>query len=63
MHRRRARRSTRPWYLYLLGIIAIAIIALGVSELGTPTSSARTSKEVVTAEIGVVQTTASGSGS
>jgi multidrug efflux pump subunit AcrA (membrane-fusion protein) len=62
MTRRRGRRSARPWYLYLFGVVAIVIIALGVSEVGTPTSSARTSKEVVTAEDGVVQSTVSGSG-
>jgi membrane fusion protein, macrolide-specific efflux system len=62
MTRRRGRRSARPWYLYLFGVVAIAIFALGVSEVGAPTSSARTSKEVVTAQQGVVQATVSGSG-
>jgi multidrug efflux pump subunit AcrA (membrane-fusion protein) len=62
MTRRRGRRSARSWYLYLFGVVAIAIIALGVSEVGAPTSSARTSKEVVTAQDGVVQSTVSGSG-
>ena len=41
MNRRRTRRSSRPWYLYLLAAIAIAAIALGISNLGTPTSSAK----------------------
>ena len=62
MTRRRGRRSSRPWYVFLLGAIAIAIVVLGIAELGTPTSSARVSKETVTAEDGVVQTTVSGTG-
>src|SRR5580693_274152 len=55
-------RPSRPWLLYLLGVVAIAVAALAVSEIGPPTSSARTSKEVVTAEQGVVQSTVTGSG-
>ena len=55
-------RSSRPWLLYLLGVAAIAVAALAVSEIGPPTSSARTSKEIVTAEQGVVQSTVTGSG-
>lgn len=62
MNRRRMTRSARPWYLYVLGAIVVAIVVLGVTELGTPSSSARTSKEVVAAEDGVVQNTVSGSG-
>lgn len=62
MTRRRGRRSARPWYLYLFGLVAIVMIALGVSEVGAPTSSARTSTQVVTAEDGVVQATVSGTG-
>jgi multidrug efflux pump subunit AcrA (membrane-fusion protein) len=53
-----ARRSAS----YMLAAIAIAAIVLGVSNLGTPTSSARTSKEVVEAAQGVVQNTVSGTG-
>src|SRR5262249_59710360 len=55
-------RSSRPWLLYVLAVIAAAVIVLAVTEIGTPTSSARTSKEVVTAGQGVVQSTVTGSG-
>jgi multidrug efflux pump subunit AcrA (membrane-fusion protein) len=62
MNRRHPRRSSRPWHLYLFGVIAIVVVALGIGELGTPASSARTSTELVTAADGVVQTTVSGTG-
>ena len=62
MNLNRSRRSVRPWYIILLAGVAAAVIAIGITELGTPTSSARTSKETVTAANGVVQTTVSGSG-
>src|SRR5579871_3142210 len=55
-------RPPRPWFLYALAVVAAAVIALAVTEIGTPTSSARTSKEIVTAEQGVVQSTVTGSG-
>ena len=55
-------RPSRPWLLYALGVVAIAVAALAVSEIGPPTSSARTSKETVTAEQGVIQSTVTGSG-
>ena len=55
-------RPSRPWLLYALGVVAIVIAALAVSEIGAPASSARTSKEVVTAAQGVVQSTVTGSG-
>src|SRR5262249_35390030 len=55
-------RSSRPWLLYALAVIAAAVIVLAVTEIGAPTSSARTSKEVVTAGQGVVQSTVTGSG-
>jgi multidrug efflux pump subunit AcrA (membrane-fusion protein) len=55
-------RPSRPWLLYALGVVAIVVAALAVSEIGPPTSSARSSKEVVTAEQGVVQSTVTGSG-
>ena len=45
-----------------LGVVAIVVAVLAVSEIGPPTSSARTSKEVVTAAQGVVQSTVTGSG-
>jgi multidrug efflux pump subunit AcrA (membrane-fusion protein) len=46
----------------VLGIAAVAVAYLAISQLGTSTSSARTETEVVTAEDGVVQSTASGTG-
>ena len=55
-------RASRPWLLYALGVVAIVVAVLAVSEIGPPTSSARTSKEVVTAAQGVVQSTVTGSG-
>ena len=41
---------------------AAVLVALGVAAVGPPTSSSRTSREVVTAEQGVVQSTVSGTG-
>jgi macrolide-specific efflux system membrane fusion protein len=55
-------RRTRPWHLYLLALVGVALAVAAVSEIGAPTSSARTAKQVVTAEKGVVQSTVSGSG-
>ena len=55
-------RPSRPWLLYALGVVAIVVAVLAVSEIGPPTSSARTSKEVVAAAQGVVQSTVTGSG-
>jgi multidrug efflux pump subunit AcrA (membrane-fusion protein) len=55
-------RPSRPWLLYALGVVAIAVAVLAVTEIGPPTSSARTSKQIVTAEQGVVQSTVTGSG-
>jgi multidrug efflux pump subunit AcrA (membrane-fusion protein) len=55
-------RPSRPWLLYALGVAAIVVAVLAVSEIGAPTSSARTSKEVVTAAQGVVQSTVTGTG-
>ncbi|MBV9049047.1 MAG: biotin/lipoyl-binding protein, partial [Solirubrobacterales bacterium] len=52
----------RPWHLYLLGLAAIAVAVLAVVEIGPPSSSARTSRELVTAEPGVVQSTVTGTG-
>jgi macrolide-specific efflux system membrane fusion protein len=53
---------SRPWYLYLLGVVAATVVALAVTEIGPPASSARTSTQIVTAEKGVVQSTVSGTG-
>ncbi|MBV9605032.1 MAG: HlyD family efflux transporter periplasmic adaptor subunit [Solirubrobacterales bacterium] len=41
---------------------AVAVAVLAITEIGPPTSSARTSREVVTAEQGVAQSTVTGSG-
>ena len=38
------------------------VAVLAITEIGPPTSSARTSKEIVTAAQGVVQSTVSGTG-
>src|SRR5579862_8692953 len=61
MNRRRD-RPARPWYLYVLALVAIGIIAVAITEIGPPGSTARTSTESVQATSGVVQTTVSGSG-
>jgi multidrug efflux pump subunit AcrA (membrane-fusion protein) len=55
-------RPPRPWLLYALAVVAAAVIALAITEIGAPSSSARTTREVVTAEQGVVQSTVTGSG-
>jgi multidrug efflux pump subunit AcrA (membrane-fusion protein) len=52
----------RPWYLYLLAGVVVVLAVLAVAEIGPPTSSARTSTQIVTAEKGVVQSTVTGSG-
>jgi membrane fusion protein, macrolide-specific efflux system len=57
--RRRWRRVLAP---ALLGVVAVVVGFLAVSEIGAPTSSARTETEVVTAADGVVQSTVSGTG-
>jgi macrolide-specific efflux system membrane fusion protein len=49
-------------YLCGLALVAGGVGVLAVSQVGIPTSSARVTTEVVTAEDGVVQTTVSGSG-
>ena len=57
-----SKRGARPWYLYALAVVAVALAILGVAEIGPPTSSARTSTQIVTAENGVVQSTVTGTG-
>jgi multidrug efflux pump subunit AcrA (membrane-fusion protein) len=59
---RRRDRAPAPWYLYVLGLVAAGIIAFAITQIGPPTSSARTSREVLAAEDGVVQSTVTGSG-
>ncbi|HXO07646.1 MAG TPA: HlyD family efflux transporter periplasmic adaptor subunit [Solirubrobacteraceae bacterium] len=51
-----------PWHLVVLAAVAVAIVVAAVLELGPPSSSARTSRELITAEKGVVQSTVTGSG-
>jgi multidrug efflux pump subunit AcrA (membrane-fusion protein) len=60
--RTRRDRPPRSWFLYALAVVAIVVAVLAITEIGPPTSSARTSREVVTAEQGVVQSTVTGSG-
>jgi macrolide-specific efflux system membrane fusion protein len=52
----------RPWYLYLLAGVVVVLAVLALAEIGPPTSSARTSTQIVTAEKGIVQSTVTGSG-
>ena len=55
-------RLRSSWHLLLLGLVGAGVVLAAVLELGPPTSSARTSREVVTAAKGVVQSTVSGTG-
>jgi multidrug efflux pump subunit AcrA (membrane-fusion protein) len=48
--------------LYALAVVAVAVAVLAITQIGPPTSSARTSRQVLTAEQGVVQSTVTGSG-
>lgn len=54
-----SRPRSRPRYLYVLGVLALTLVALAVAEIGPPARSARTSTQIVTAEKGVVQSTVS----
>ena len=63
----RSRRDRSPraggrLLLYALAVVAIVVAVLAITEIGPPTSSARTSKEIVTAAQGVVQSSVSGTG-
>ena len=64
MHARQQRRAR--WHkkraLAIVAASAIAIVVVAILEIGPPTSSARTSREIVTAENGVVQSTVTGTG-
>jgi macrolide-specific efflux system membrane fusion protein len=53
---------SRAWYLYVLAVVGLTLVALAVADIGPPTSSARTSTQILTAANGVVQSTVSGSG-
>jgi multidrug efflux pump subunit AcrA (membrane-fusion protein) len=55
-------RLREKWHLYLLALLAVGVAALAVLEIGPPSSSARTARELITAEDGVVQSTVSGTG-
>ena len=55
-------RRTRPWHLYVLTAIGVVLLVLALTEIGPPTSSARTSTQIVRAQNGVVQSTVTGSG-
>jgi membrane fusion protein, macrolide-specific efflux system len=59
-------RQGRSWrhsiFLGALAVVAAGIGVLAISQLGVPSSSARTTTEVVSAEDGVVQKTVSGTG-
>ncbi len=59
---RRKHSPSSPWYLYVFAAAAAAMIALGITQIGPPTSSARVSREVEEAENGVVQSSVSGTG-
>jgi macrolide-specific efflux system membrane fusion protein len=55
--------SRRPaWYLIVLAAVGVVAVVLGILDIGSPTSSARTTKQIVTAERGIVQSTVTGSG-
>jgi hypothetical protein len=55
-------RRRRPWHLYVLALLAVGVAALAIEQIGPPSGSARVSKQIVTAQNGVVQSTVSGSG-
>jgi multidrug efflux pump subunit AcrA (membrane-fusion protein) len=55
-------KPARPWHLFLLAAVVIALAVLAATQIGPPGTSTRTSREVVTAERGVVQTTVTGTG-
>lgn len=48
--------------MLVLGLLVAAAVIAAVLELGPPTSSARTAREIVTAEKGIVQSTVTGTG-
>jgi macrolide-specific efflux system membrane fusion protein len=55
-------RRLRPWHLYLLATLGVALLAAALTQIGAPASSARTSTQIVSAVKGVVQSTVTGSG-
>jgi len=52
----------QPWLCICSDLLASGSWCWRLSQIGPPTSSARTSQQVVTAQKGVVQSTVSGSG-
>jgi macrolide-specific efflux system membrane fusion protein len=48
--------------MYLLAALGVALLALALTQIGPPASSARTSNQIVSAQNGVVQSTVTGSG-
>lgn len=52
----------RPWHLYPIAAVAVVVVVLAVTQIGAPTTAARTSRVVVTAQDGIVQTTVTGTG-
>jgi membrane fusion protein, macrolide-specific efflux system len=50
------------WHLVALALVAVAVVFAAVLEVGPPSSSARVSRQLVTAENGVIQSSVSGSG-
>src|SRR6202046_3110760 len=61
--RPRSGASRRPaWYLIVLAAVGVVAVVLGILDIGSPTSSARTARQIVTAERGIVQSTVTGSG-
>src|ERR1700761_9412192 len=55
-------KPARPWHLLLLAAVVIALAALAATQIGPPGTSARTAREIVTAEQGVIQSTVTGTG-
>src|SRR2546423_9735250 len=55
-------RRLRPWHLYLLAALGVALLALALTQLGPPACSARTSTQIVSAQNGVGQSTVTASG-
>ncbi len=50
------------WHLVALTLVALAVVVAAVLEVGPPSSSARVSRQLVTAQNGVIQSSVSGSG-
>ncbi len=50
------------WHLVALAVVAVLVVVAAVLEVGPPSSSARVSHEVITAQDGVIQSTVTGSG-